>query len=258
MGYIYLFSRVDDNCPVYVGQHDGSNHKYFTGGKILNRSYKKNKDSFWFKYEKQIITQCDNDKLNELEVFYIKKYNTYKNGYNLTIGGDATRGYKHTEKTKELLSKKKKGSKLSAETIEKIRKIHTGSKRSKETKFKISEAQKGRVFSEETIRKMSIAKGNMSIETRDKMSKSHKGKVLSETHKANISKSSMGRLHSDESKDKIRQSKIGKKRSKEVIENISKGKKGLKQVTVKCPFCCKVGGVSNMRRYHFDKCSNKK
>lgn len=39
-----------------------------------------------FKIEE--IIRCEIEKLNELEVFYIKKYNSFYNGYNLTIGGD--------------------------------------------------------------------------------------------------------------------------------------------------------------------------
>lgn len=42
-----------------------------------------------------------NQVLNALEKLYIKKHNTYKNGYNLTEGGEGLSGYKHSEKTKE-------------------------------------------------------------------------------------------------------------------------------------------------------------
>ncbi|MDD4292213.1 MAG: hypothetical protein PHX51_08295 [Clostridia bacterium] len=40
------------------------------------------------------------------EIYFIKFYNTLKpNGYNITSGGDGVRDYKHTEETKELLSR---------------------------------------------------------------------------------------------------------------------------------------------------------
>lgn len=45
-----------------------------------------------------------NQVLNALERLYIKKYNTYKNGYNLTEGGEGTSGYKHSEETKKKMS----------------------------------------------------------------------------------------------------------------------------------------------------------
>ena len=38
-------------------------------------------------------------KLNELEIFYIKKYDSFNNGYNLTIGGDSISGYKFSEES---------------------------------------------------------------------------------------------------------------------------------------------------------------
>ena len=34
----------------------------------------------------------ENDDLNEREIYWIKKYNTYENGYNMTKGGDGNRG----------------------------------------------------------------------------------------------------------------------------------------------------------------------
>lgn len=39
----------------------------------------------------EILEECDYSKLNEREIFYIAKYNTFKEGYNLTIGGDGNR-----------------------------------------------------------------------------------------------------------------------------------------------------------------------
>lgn len=39
----------------------------------------------------EILEQCKIDKLSEKEIFYIEKYNSYKNGYNQTLGGE---GYK--------------------------------------------------------------------------------------------------------------------------------------------------------------------
>jgi len=42
-----------------------------------------------------------NDELNEKEIYYIDKLGTYKNGYNQTIGGATSTGYKHTEETRK-------------------------------------------------------------------------------------------------------------------------------------------------------------
>ena len=45
------------------------------------------------------------DELNKLEIEYIAKYNSFNNGYNLTIGGESISGYHQTEETKLHLSK---------------------------------------------------------------------------------------------------------------------------------------------------------
>lgn len=39
----------------------------------------------------EILEECPVSNLNEREIFYIAKYNTFKDGYNLTIGGDGNR-----------------------------------------------------------------------------------------------------------------------------------------------------------------------
>lgn len=47
--------------------------------------------------------------INDREQYWIKFYNTLApSGYNLTIGGEGTYGYKHTKETKYVLSKKSK------------------------------------------------------------------------------------------------------------------------------------------------------
>lgn len=39
----------------------------------------------------EILEECDIKNLNSREIFYIAKYDTFNNGYNLTIGGDGNR-----------------------------------------------------------------------------------------------------------------------------------------------------------------------
>ena len=98
---------------------------------------------------------------NEKEIYYIEKYNTFKNGYNMTRGGEATLGYKHKEETKEKMS-------LS----------HIGIIKTEETKLKISIGNKGKFVSDST--KKLLSKSNPkymlglthSEEVKMKMSKS--------------------------------------------------------------------------------------
>lgn len=42
-------------------------------------------------FEKEILEECDYTDLNKREIYYIAKYDSFKNGYNLTIGGDGVR-----------------------------------------------------------------------------------------------------------------------------------------------------------------------
>lgn len=39
----------------------------------------------------EILEECNIEDLNSKEIFYIAKYDTFNNGYNLTIGGDGNR-----------------------------------------------------------------------------------------------------------------------------------------------------------------------
>ena len=97
------------NSMSYIGQtirtlnerkneHMGTNsNTYFT--RALKKYSKNNFD--W-----DIINECDNiDELNRLEIYYIGWYDTYNNGYNLTLGGEGQSGFKHSEETKKKMSK---------------------------------------------------------------------------------------------------------------------------------------------------------
>lgn len=47
--------------------------------------------------------------LHEMEPYFIQEYDSYQNGYNLTLGGDGSYGWKPSEKTKRKISKANKG-----------------------------------------------------------------------------------------------------------------------------------------------------
>ncbi len=55
----------------------------------------------------EILEEVPNDMLNEKEIYYIFKHNTYNMGYNLTMGGDSS-GYKLDDETKRIMSKSTK------------------------------------------------------------------------------------------------------------------------------------------------------
>lgn len=52
-----------------------------------NAIQKYGKDNFTI----EILEECNVEVLNEREIYYISKFDTFKNGYNLTIGGDGNK-----------------------------------------------------------------------------------------------------------------------------------------------------------------------
>lgn len=92
-GYIYKIVN-DINDKVYIGQTRTSIHKRWHAH--LTRYASGDKKGIYGAMKKyginhfsiQAIVECPVEELNDLEIFYIKKYNSYYNGYNLTIGGD--------------------------------------------------------------------------------------------------------------------------------------------------------------------------
>lgn len=83
------------------------------------------------------------EKLNELERYYIEKYNTFENGFNLTTGGEECKMKPLSEESKRKIG-------------EKNRINMTGKKASEETKKKMSDAHKKIMQSEEERKKRSI------------------------------------------------------------------------------------------------------
>jgi len=157
------------------------------------------------------IDQCDSkEELDEMEFHYIKQYDTlFPNGYNMTLGGEGTHGWKPSNDTKKKIGLKQKGRKKSIEEIEKHR---------------------------SSIKKIWKDKNSIynSIEYREKLRKSISnsltGRKLSKKHKENISKGTKGSYkHTEEFKNKIRQRQLGSNNSwslknitKEQLENKSK------------------------------------
>lgn len=93
--------------------------------------------------------------LQRLECNFIKKFDTYKSGYNLTLGGDGHMGFKQSPQTIALRSRKisaaKKGKKLSKEHIRALSRAKMGNTNrrgttvSEESRLKISKSQDGKV-----------------------------------------------------------------------------------------------------------------
>lgn len=101
-------------------------------------------------------------KLDYIERRLIKRFDTRRNGYNSTDGGDGCYGLTITEETREKLRLSHLGKPVLESTRKKIGKAHRGMKRSKETceRIRLSHLGEknplyGKKHSEETRRKIS-------------------------------------------------------------------------------------------------------
>ena len=234
MGQIYILENKI-NGKKYVGQTNkkaerriASHIKLANSGKgfVINRAIAKYGIN---NFNIEIIT-VKNKRLDFFEKLFIKNLNTMvPHGYNLESGGkrnkylpeetkrkigEASRGHKHSELTKKILSERKIG---------KNNPMY-GKKHSTKVKKKMSSSQKerwnddlrkhysemfsgpnspsyGKKHSKETIDKIrKRCSGKNSVhygkhrtkEVRKKISKAHKGKILSEETKRKISEANKG------------------------------------------------------------------
>lgn len=145
---------------------------------------------------------------HELEIFYIKEYNTKApNGYNLTDGGDGIFGWQPTDEYRQECSERTK-------QLHKNKKIGMyGKNHTEKTKEKMSQSAKG---NQNCLGRI------LSEETKLKISASHKGKILNDSTKDKISENHhnvsgeknpmYGKKHSPETIEKIRQKALLRKK----------------------------------------------
>lgn len=69
-------------------------------------------------FEWEVIYQSKDGQhcLKKMETHFIEQYNTFNDGYNMTLGGEGVLGYKLSEESKNKISISKKGTKASLET----------------------------------------------------------------------------------------------------------------------------------------------
>lgn len=214
VGIIYCFHNKLNNKR-YIGQtiHPEGRYKYHIkhlGNYIGNNQFyralnKYDKLEYWdYSILEDNVLQKD---LDDREIYWISYYDSFKNGYNMTLGGDGFKGLfgelnsmfgkKHSEESKQKMSSNRKGKgvgennvwygkHLPNEVKEKIRKKLTGYKHTEEAKQNMSIAGKGRIFTDEHKKKISNAKKGtkISAECKKRISETLKGRKLLEEHKA--------------------------------------------------------------------------
>ena len=109
-------------------------------------------------FEWNVIKECKTEKeLDNQEINFIKEYDTYKNGYNSTVGGD-NGTYVMSEEHKKNLSKSHLGKKFSEEHRKNLSKSHMGMKHGAlaldNYRKEYGSWNKGKTPSQETINKI--------------------------------------------------------------------------------------------------------
>lgn len=184
----------------------------------LQRAYNKyGQDKFDFSVLEEL--ECSKKELADREIYYISKYDSCDNGYNLTYGGDNYGNNVITEKTKQLL-----------------RTVKLGYKESEETKKRKSIAMKNCSDMEERKKRSSKILRDLwkTKEFREKMAKLNKGNTytlghhMSEEQKSKLSEMRKGeknpfygKSHTDETKQLLSEKSKNRWMNSEFVEKVS-------------------------------------
>ena len=107
--------RCKTTGKCYVGQTCQALENRWGNGKHYTRKnnlkfYNAIQKYGWQDFEHFIVATCDNQKdAYELEQFYIDKLDSFKNGYNSTVGGAGSKGKKMSKRTKQKIIDAHKG-----------------------------------------------------------------------------------------------------------------------------------------------------
>lgn len=150
-GKVYIGKTIDINRRMV--QHSKITPKY--SHHLANAIKKYGIDNF----KEEIIFEVEaedravlNTALSNAEKSYIEQYNSYRSGYNSTIGGEGTSGFHWLESSKRKLSESLKKFFKSAEgkaQIEHTIFCNKNREVSKETREKIGRGNKGKIMPEE-------------------------------------------------------------------------------------------------------------
>jgi group I intron endonuclease len=253
-GYVYkITNNINDRW--YIGSHDGHNPYYMGSGKVLKLAIKKHGIE---NFTKEILFYSEKFKADETQILVELDAANDPNSYNLINTGEGGMlGLKHSKETKEKLADAWRGE----------RNPNYQREYSDEERKAMSERQKGekshmwgKHLSDETkqhLRELNLGENNPmygvspSAETREKQAVKMRGE----------NNPNWGKDFSEETRAKMSAAKKGENHplwglhlSDEYKKKISEAKTGVPQQLAECPVCGEIGGISNMKRWHFDNC----
>lgn len=201
-GIIYKYTSPSGKS--YIGQtiHEyirKQRHKHAAKTGATNKFYRAVRKYGWNNFIYEVLFTINNDdktrvkqKLDYMERYYIRKFDSYYNGYNMTEGGEGGSGL-HTEEYKQRMS-------------ERMKLNNPAFNMTDEWRHHISEATRGKTMpdsmKQKTSERMKVNNPMKNPEISKKVSQTKKGKHLSEEHKQKISKRNKGIVRSDEFKQK--------------------------------------------------------
>jgi group I intron endonuclease len=144
-----IYKITNPKGKIYIGQTTNLRDRMYhysnaDGGSMGKKILNSIKKYGWENHEIEVIEVCDDDKSNMREIYWIKHFNSYHNGLNLTEGGFS-------------------------------------GKHSKETCLKKSKSMMGKTHTDETRKKMSESRKNHSMYTNEWKEKMKKGAWSSNT-----------------------------------------------------------------------------
>lgn len=243
--FVYCWSDFGTN-KLYIGVHKGTpDDGYVCSSKPMLEEYTKRPNDF----SRQIIAMGVYPEMYTLETAILKAAEADKSPgfYNMTLnhGPFYCKGPHSPEHVEKRIAPLR-GRKRSPEDVEKIASQLRGRKMPPGFGAKISFILKSkqRKASEETKKKQSLALIGkpLSEETKIKMGTAARKRCQKEIerqrlHDMCVTRGMLGKTHSPETKELLRQ---------------------LSSRQITCLHCGKIGGISAMKRWHFDNCKTRK
>lgn len=129
MIYTIYLHKNKTNGKCYVGQTRQSTYKRWQKGKGYKHStkfYNAILKYGWDNFEHIILCKCNGDEVDQKEKYYIQKYDSIKNEYNISQGGLHNEAV--TEETREKIRQKLKGVSFTTQRKKNISKSLLGKK----------------------------------------------------------------------------------------------------------------------------------